>query len=249
MLTWDKASQEVGERPSSARLGQAPSLARSARTVGLRALVFGSIAFAYCLAVLSSPGPLDSTRVLQGLVLGATLGAFAIGLPSGVECWLVTWPKQQVLRGLLLLYLAGLIGWLLTGAQVVYLLNVAKGYSPSASLVRSVGALTQHPPLLLMLHVSLPAALALASLRHLRWTNTAPKHSWVWAILAVLVLCLVSQNFGLLRVSAVVMGLEIVLGLAYLVVRALQIRLWPQDAEEPSKPRAEIEKEANVGGP
>jgi len=249
MLSRDRAFEEVGERLSSARLGQAPSLARSARTVGLRALVFGSIAFAYCLAVLSSPGPLDSALVLQGLTLGATLGGFAIGLPSVVECWLVTWSEQRVLRGILLLYLAGLIGWLLTGAQVVYLFNVAKGFSPSASLVQSVGALTQHPPLLLMLHVSLPAALALASLRHLRWTNTAPKHAWVWVILAVLVFCLVSQNLGLLRISAVVMGLEILLGLAYLVVRALQIRLWPQDAEVPSESRAKVEVDANVGGP
>jgi hypothetical protein len=85
------------------RFAEHPSLGRAARTVFLRALTLGTlIAVAFCAVVFMGPNPLDTEGALTSAALGAAVGLFAIGIPSGVECWLATWGEVKRARGFLL---------------------------------------------------------------------------------------------------------------------------------------------------
>lgn len=219
------------------RFAEAVSLGRAARTVFLRALILGSlIAVAFCTVVLLGPNPLDAEAAITGAVLGAAAGLFAIGVPSGVECWLATWSEVRRLRGALLLYLSALLGWLAGGVQFGYLHYVREGRELSEALVMSVeGALEASPPLLLF-HLLLPAALAAASLRRLRWVVPDSKGPWRWVYLGLAVALLAATQVpgpysGLLHVPLVAAALAVVLTLAYMVVHAIQVSLRPGDAE------------------
>lgn len=236
-----------GKGEVTPRLNEEPSLARSGRTVLLRALVVGAlVALAYCGAILLGPGPLEPAAAIQALALGAAVGLLTIGVPSGIECWLATWSEQQTLRGFLLLYLGALLGWLMTGVQLSYLLNVVEGRELSEALVLSVRAASQASPPLLLFHVFLPAALACASLRHIRWLIPSRKGGWRWLFLAILVFgvagaTLPSPRGSLLHVPILILGLAAVVALIYVVVRALQVGLRPEDAERESDLRAQVE--------
>lgn len=220
------------------RFGEPPSLGRSARTVFLRALCLGSlVALAFCVVVYLGPGVLDIEGALTSVALGAAVGLFAIGVPAGIECWLATWPKVRRGRAFLLLYLGGLLGWLASGVQFGYLHYVREGRELSEALVLSVQAALEASPPLLVFHVLLPVALALASLRRLRWLIPGRGGAWRWVYLGLLGTMLgafwVPGPWGrLLHVPLIVVALAVVLTLAYLVIHALQVGLRPGDAIE-----------------
>ena len=217
-------------------VGVPASLGRAARTVFLRALCLGSlVALAFCVVVYLGPGVLDLEGVLRSGALGAAVGLFAIGVPSGIESWLATWPEVKRARGFLLLYLGGLIGWLASGVQFGYLYYVREGRELSEALVLSVQTALEATPPLLVFHALLPVALALASLRRLRWVIPGRGGAWRWVYLGLLGCTvgafLVPGSWGrLLNLPLILVGLAVVLTLAYYVIHALQVGLRPDDA-------------------
>lgn len=222
--------------PVLPRTGESTTLGRASRLVFARALVLGAlVTVAYAAVLYMGPGSLDGEGAFMAASLGAVIGFLLVGIPSGIECWLATWPEVKRLRGFLLLYLGALVGWLASGIQLGYMHYVREGRELSEALVLSVESGLRASPPLLAFHVLLPVALALASLRRLRWILPQTKGPWRWVLLG-LAICLlagtqVARPWGwVFHVPLMVSALAVVLTLAYVVVHALLVSHRPEDA-------------------
>jgi tetratricopeptide (TPR) repeat protein len=219
------------------------------RMATVRAVVGGLLVSLAGLIFVALTPSLSLRDALRGALGGAVLGSIPLFLPGVVEGLLLRHTRRSLTRGVLALYAAALVGWLLALVQFAYVFALLDERSVGPATARVLSDLRIHAPKLLLLHVLFPGAIALAGVRRMGWLQTKSCLGWAIA-LAVVVACgvagtRVDRPAAVFLLAPILFVLiTVAVGLVNFLSALAQATLWQGD----QSPRDDLIR-VDIGGP